>query len=78
MEGGENHNFELESALRELAAKREAEGTISCSTGLQLQQCTGLLSILISTGHQTRHSRTCHVHCSAASSSNAFCSQAWL
>lgn len=43
MEGGENHNFDLESALRALAAKREAEGMFSCSTGLQLQQCTVVL-----------------------------------
>ena len=50
MEGGENHNFDLESALRGLAAKREAEGTFSCSTGLQLRQCTVLLSMLISSG----------------------------
>ena len=52
MEGGENHNFELESALRALAAKREAEGMFTCSTGLQVQQCTVLLSILISKGTQ--------------------------
>ena len=38
MEGGENHNFGLESALLELAARREAEGMFSCSTGLQMQQ----------------------------------------
>ena len=43
VEGGENHNFDLESALRALAAKREAEGMFSCSTGLQLQQCTVVL-----------------------------------
>ncbi len=71
MEGGENHNFDLESALRALAAKREAEGMFSCSTGLQLQQCTVLLSTLTSKG--TCHGRICLAHCSAASSVNAFC-----
>ena len=50
MEGGENHNFDLESALRELAAKREAEGMFSSSTGLQLQQCTVLVSMLVRKG----------------------------
>ena len=52
MEGGENHNFDLESALRELAAKREAEGLFTCSAGLKLQQCTVLLYVLISNGTQ--------------------------
>ena len=52
MEGSENHNFDLESALRELAAKREAEGLFTCSAELKLQQCTVLLSMLISKGTQ--------------------------
>ena len=50
VKGGENHNSGLELALQQLAAKREAEGMFSCSTGLQLQRRPVLLSVLISKG----------------------------